>query len=74
MEDLMSCKYCNYKWTPRTEGIPKECTRCKRYLNKPKKQKALLECNKCSYEWSPRILNLNNVRMCPKCKTRKWNS
>lgn len=36
-------------------------------------------CNKCSYEWFPKcfISKLkikHQIKMCPKCKTTKWNN
>jgi hypothetical protein len=35
-------------------------------------------CNKCKYEWTPKgnnsLLHIkNNVKMCARCKTTKWN-
>jgi len=29
-----------------------------------------LKCQKCLYEWTPRQ---TDVRICPKCKTAKWD-
>lgn len=31
---------------------------------------AQLRCGRCGYEWLPRQLV---VKMCPACKSRKWN-
>ena len=28
------------------------------------------KCQKCGYEWVPRV---DNPKLCPECKCRKWN-
>lgn len=30
-------------------------------------------CNRCGYDWTPRKKNIEDIKMCAKCGSRKWN-
>ena len=32
-----------------------------------------LKCLRCNYEWESRLLEPENVRACPHCKSPVWN-
>jgi len=32
------------------------------------------ECDKCSHKWRPRKEALEEIKKCPKCKTKKWGN
>ena len=69
--DFHICKMCNHAWKIRKSNPnPKSCPSCHSTIwNSPNARK--VRCARCGHEWNT---NIKHPTMCPKCKSRTYDS